>query len=155
MPGQGITQLEILNGWKDIANYVGKGVRTIQRYERQLGLPIRRLAGRSRGAVIATKAEIDAWISARPLREELSRSLSASDNREMIKVFRQELAELHRLRVESAQWRTEINSSREALRRSIELLQKTLRVAAGGDPGLSSRRRTADVLTLDPKRKAN
>ena len=34
-----IRQLEIFSGWKDIANYLGKGVRTIQRYERELGLP--------------------------------------------------------------------------------------------------------------------
>lgn len=34
--------IEILSGWKEIANYLRKGVRTVQRYERELGLPIRR-----------------------------------------------------------------------------------------------------------------
>jgi len=59
----------VLSGWKDIANYLGKGVRTVQRYERKLGLPVRRPAGKLRGAVVATKAEIDAWVSTSPIQE--------------------------------------------------------------------------------------
>lgn len=51
----------ILSGWKDIANYLEKGVRTVQRYERDLGLPVRRPAGRARGSVLATRAELYAW----------------------------------------------------------------------------------------------
>ena len=144
-----ITQLEILSGWKDIANYLGQGVRTVQRYERDLGLPVRRPAGRCRGAVIATKAEIDAWISASPLRQGLIRSLSVSDNRETIKVLRHQLADLHRLRVEAAQLRNEITTSREALKVSRQLLHETLHVV------VCSRHRTADILTFDPKKNAN
>jgi hypothetical protein len=56
--------LEIFSGWKEIANYFGKGVRTVQRYERELRLPVRRPAGKSHAAVIATKAELDAWVAA-------------------------------------------------------------------------------------------
>ena len=52
-----------LNGWKEIASYLGKGVRTAQRYERKFALPVRRPSGRSEGAVMATPAEIDAWLS--------------------------------------------------------------------------------------------
>jgi hypothetical protein len=85
MARQGITQFEILSGWKEIANYLGGGVRTVQRYECELGLPIRRPAGRSRGSVIATKAEIDAWISASPLREAFRLSLHAMDSTETVK----------------------------------------------------------------------
>jgi len=51
-------------GWKQIANYLRKGVRTIQRYERELGLPIHRPNGKSSGSVIATKAELDGWLNA-------------------------------------------------------------------------------------------
>ena len=29
----------VLASWKDIAQYVGKGIRTVQRWERELGLP--------------------------------------------------------------------------------------------------------------------
>ena len=41
---KGEVQLEVFSGWKDIASYLGKGIRTIQRYEQTLGLPIRRPA---------------------------------------------------------------------------------------------------------------
>jgi septal ring factor EnvC (AmiA/AmiB activator) len=50
-----------LSFWKEIANYVGKGVRTVQRWEQDHGFPVRRPAA-DRGTVIARTAEIDAWI---------------------------------------------------------------------------------------------
>jgi hypothetical protein len=60
MRRQKAPQLEILSGWKDIANYLGKGVRTVQRYARELGLPIHRPAGKL--SVVAVKAELDEWV---------------------------------------------------------------------------------------------
>ena len=59
-------QRRILHSWKEIASYVGRGVRTIQRYEAQFGLPVHRLGGRSRSAVMAFSDEIDAWLSRTP-----------------------------------------------------------------------------------------
>jgi hypothetical protein len=56
-------QPHFLNGWKEIANYLGKGVRTVQRYERTLALPVRRPSGRSGGSVMATPAELDDWVN--------------------------------------------------------------------------------------------
>lgn len=50
-----------LNGWKEIAAYIGRGVRTVQRWE-ALGLPVRRPNSRLRSAVVSTAAEIDAWL---------------------------------------------------------------------------------------------
>ena len=60
---------EFLTGWKDIANYLRRAVRTVQRYEIQMGLPVRRPAGRGCGSVLATKGELDAWLSGSPRRE--------------------------------------------------------------------------------------
>jgi hypothetical protein len=53
-------KLDVLSGWKDIAIHLAKGVRTVQRYERELGLPIHRPSGKARASVIATKVELDA-----------------------------------------------------------------------------------------------
>jgi hypothetical protein len=54
---------ERLNGWKDIANHLGKGVRTAQRWEREYGLPVHRL-GRDGGEIIfAFSDELDAWLA--------------------------------------------------------------------------------------------
>jgi len=61
-----------LNGWKEIANYLGKGVRTARRYERDFALPVGRPSGRAEGAVMATPAEIDAWLMGSTKRQMLT-----------------------------------------------------------------------------------
>lgn len=53
----------ILASWKEIANYLGKGVRTVQRWERTIGLPVRRPAAGNSSIVLAYTAEIDEWLS--------------------------------------------------------------------------------------------
>jgi len=52
----------VLNGWKEIANYLGRGIRTAQRYEEQLNLPVGRVQGKLRGSVIAFPNDLDAWL---------------------------------------------------------------------------------------------
>jgi hypothetical protein len=70
----------ILNSWKEIATYVGRGVRTVQRWETQLGLPVHRPAGKDHSAVLAFSSELDEWLNRRPLRSSLaSEALSTSD----------------------------------------------------------------------------
>ena len=49
-----------LDSWKEIAAYLKRGVRTVQRWERVAGLPVRRL-GSGHGAVYAFKSELDGW----------------------------------------------------------------------------------------------
>jgi hypothetical protein len=56
----------VLTCWKDIANYFGKGVRTVQRWERRLGLPVRRPDGVDhKTAVIAYPGDLDDWLHSR------------------------------------------------------------------------------------------
>jgi len=76
-------QHEIFGGWKQIANDLGKGVRSVQRYEREIGLPVHRPAGKAGGAVIATKTELDAWVTRGPTRIDLmpQRATVARTNR--------------------------------------------------------------------------
>jgi hypothetical protein len=52
----------ILSGWKEIAHYLGRGVRTVQRWE-QLGLPVRRPHSHLGSPVVVSSEEIDAWLS--------------------------------------------------------------------------------------------
>ncbi|MBI2690283.1 MAG: PD40 domain-containing protein [Acidobacteria bacterium] len=49
-----------LDSWKEIAAYLGKGVRTVQRWEAE-GLPVRRLGPDRAGPVFAYKEELDTW----------------------------------------------------------------------------------------------
>ncbi len=56
-----MTSEALLNSWKEIARYVGRSERTVQRWEKQFGFPVRRPAGRTRSAVIAVPSEIQRW----------------------------------------------------------------------------------------------
>jgi hypothetical protein len=51
----------VLGSWKEIASHLGKGVRTVQRWERHCGLPVHRPSGSSKGVVLAFPAELDQW----------------------------------------------------------------------------------------------
>jgi PAS domain-containing protein len=55
----------ILRSWKDIAGYMDACVKTVQRWERSYGLPVRRLAAMKGSVVFALRSEIDAWMLAR------------------------------------------------------------------------------------------
>jgi hypothetical protein len=57
-----------LSSWKEIAQYFGRGIRAVQRWEAMLGLPVRRPHGRSRSAVMAITDELDEWLSRARLR---------------------------------------------------------------------------------------
>ena len=50
-----------LNSWKEIAFHLERGVRTVQRWESELGLPVRRTGRGKRGAVYALVSELDLW----------------------------------------------------------------------------------------------
>jgi hypothetical protein len=54
-----------LNTWKEIATYMGRGVRTVQRYERDLHLPVRRISGKPHSSVIALRNDLDLWLKNR------------------------------------------------------------------------------------------
>lgn len=56
-----------LDSWKEIAAHLGRRVRTVQRWERDEGLPVRRHAHRRRGTVYALVDELDAWHLGRQL----------------------------------------------------------------------------------------
>ena len=50
-----------LDSWKEIAAYLKRGARTVQRWEREEGLPVHRLVHGKLGSVYAYQAELDAW----------------------------------------------------------------------------------------------
>src|SRR3984885_5284611 len=75
----------VLSSWKDIAKYLGKGVRTVQRWERQLGLPVRRPNGAlQKSAVVLYRGDVDAWVatrfSARPLEKNEAQTTQTSSS---------------------------------------------------------------------------
>ncbi len=115
---------EILSGWKEIATYLGMGLRTVQRYERKLELPIHRPGGKLRGSVISTVDELEAWVKGRPIRAEFRLKYPAS-NKEILKRLRRNIEELSRLLMETQQ-------ARKAHRDALELLRKNVVFAIPG-----------------------
>jgi Tol biopolymer transport system component len=56
------TSHDRLNGWKEIAAFLGRGVRTVQRWETALGLPVHRLRHERGEVVFAYRSEVEAWL---------------------------------------------------------------------------------------------
>ncbi len=59
-PGSRSNGTQLLSGWKEIANYMHQGVRTVQRWER-IGLPVRRVRKSGPSPVLALPEDLDAW----------------------------------------------------------------------------------------------
>ncbi len=51
----------LLSSWKEIAAYLRKSVRTVQRWEKELGLPLHRPTSADKRIVLAYQKELDRW----------------------------------------------------------------------------------------------
>jgi hypothetical protein len=69
--------VRILSGWKQIANYMQQGVRTVQRWEPMFGLPVHRPKRGARGTVMAFAEELDGWGQTTPMRADDIATLKA------------------------------------------------------------------------------
>jgi TolB-like protein/Tfp pilus assembly protein PilF len=67
-----------LDSWKEIAVYLDRDVRTVQRWEKKEGLPVHRQIHEKIGTVYGYKSEIDAW-----WRERSAKLSSKAENREL------------------------------------------------------------------------
>ena len=52
---------ERLDSWKEIAAYLKRDIRTLQRWEKDEGLPVHRHMHGRQGSIYAHRTEIDAW----------------------------------------------------------------------------------------------
>jgi hypothetical protein len=95
----------ILNGWKEISEHLRRGVRTTQRWEAQLGMPVHRPAQKDRSAVIAFSDELDRW---------LARRVPATDP------LAQMQGDINSLIWHAAELTSQTRTLREQLRRSLE-----------------------------------
>jgi hypothetical protein len=67
VPQRNTEIIETLDSWKEIALFLRRGVRTVQRWERTEGLPVRRHKHLKRGSLYALPSELVAWQRARQL----------------------------------------------------------------------------------------
>ena len=66
---------KMLSSWKEIAHYFGKGVRTVQRWEKTLDLPIHRPPGAPSNVVLARTSDLEEWMH----RGSVPRAIEKSD----------------------------------------------------------------------------
>jgi len=129
---------EILNSWKEVAQYLGRGVRTVQRWEHDLGLPVRRPRGKSRSAVIAFREELDSWLIDCPHitnhndGNETSVTLRSSEALRVAEI----IVESQGLRSKARELREEMSVALHTLVSNVERMQGN---CGNGNPGLSLR----------------
>lgn len=111
-----------LNSWKEIAVYLGRGVRTVQRWHSELRLPVHRVWNTPHSPVSAYTSELDEW-----LRRQLGGSNEAhikhdEINGKLKQEIRANLARMHGLREELRETRrtqkklvSELHQQRKAL----------------------------------------
>jgi excisionase family DNA binding protein len=119
----------VLAGWKEIAKYLNMGVRTVQRYERERELPVRRPAG-GRGLVIATKRELDQWLTAPPRRALNNATQQSSPPSNSL------LMALQAGTLRMRQLRDEITRRRGEMRAALDVLHASIRVVDTGSVSL-------------------
>jgi hypothetical protein len=62
-----LTEERALDSWKEVAAFLNRGVRTVQRWEKTEGLPVRRHQHLKRGSVCAMPSELADWQRVRQL----------------------------------------------------------------------------------------
>jgi hypothetical protein len=87
----------ILSGWKDIAGYVRKGIRTVQRWEREYDFPVRRTHVGPKSTVLAVPIEIDSWVRARDFQKSAHGKTERMLLLQSLKELRAEVQQLRRL----------------------------------------------------------
>jgi len=117
----GNDQHGVLSGWKDIASYLGRGVRTVQRYERDCGLPIRRLSGSRQGSVVATRDDLDMWVKLRPISR-----MTQGTQIDLSSALKKSLQEQARLCAQMRTLRKELAETTQKIRLSISKVRQGL-----------------------------
>jgi hypothetical protein len=116
---------QILNGWKEISSYINRSVRTVQRWEARLGLPVYRPALKDRSAVMAFSDELDRWISrASPDMGEEDAVLNGSEGNDA--VLLQVLDNVSAMVLDTAELSSQVRLLQEQLRQPLELYRHAI-----------------------------
>lgn len=124
-----LQQSNLLTSWKEIANYLGKGVRTVQRWEVTLGLPVRRPDKSAYGIVQATREELDAWLASSwsPKRIEGNKQEHASNG--ALQICAKKLETARQIRNTHRQLVGDLHKSLQQLTLQCQTLAKELNAA--------------------------
>ena len=114
--------MELLSGWKEIAEHLHLGVRTAQRWER-LGLPVRRVSSSPCSPVVALPDELELWARTRDVKSDAA--LLSSNKFLVTRLI--ELREIHfRTSRKTKRLLGHINSLADEQKRLLDLIQENL-----------------------------
>lgn len=132
----------VLQSWKQIAKYVGRTERTVQRWEQQFGFPVHRPSGKSRSSVMALAQEIEEWTRDKPSlveirsSERLNREMfmasptrapkGISDTEELMRQRRSKFLRCASLRDAQKELRVRVQDLRNQQRVLLQLLRRHL-----------------------------
>ena len=121
-------QPEMLTSWKEIASYLGKGIRTVQRWELQFGLPVRRPNEKAKGVVYATCQELDLWLASQwsQRSHEIQRAFSGVHSGGDGKL-RESIRKASALREANRRLCDDLRAGTEVMRKQCELLRHITR----------------------------
>jgi hypothetical protein len=114
------TNTEVLNSWKEVAAYMGRGVRTVQRWEQELGLPVRRPRAKSRSAVIAFKNELDQWLHRAP--KELLQQEHPEEASDVVQAIKEKVPAMRFLHADTMERQAKLHGNTELLITRTKLL---------------------------------
>ncbi len=94
--GGGTPGVERLEGWGPIAHYLGTSIRTAQRWEREMALPVHH-AGRSKGyRVFAVPADLDRWLRSREQPPNAAAAIETIQEQRLVSALPQSAGRPHR-----------------------------------------------------------
>jgi phage terminase Nu1 subunit (DNA packaging protein) len=133
-----MSDTRVLNSWKEISSYIGRGVRTVQRWEEHYGLPVHRPSGRDRSAVYALVDEVDAWLKAGATHQKLAGAKKPLDP--------EVLAYCEQLITNAGAIRERLRETRqrtEEIRSKINESRKARQTESSAQPGVNSIRKAS------------
>jgi hypothetical protein len=146
----------VLSSWKDIAKYMGKGVRTVQRWEHHLGLPVRRPNGVShKSAVLLDRSDLDAWLATRfsargAVRDSAAKGTESSNSAR--NALREGIRKARALRDANHELTQQICESVRLLTERCDLLSNRALQVSGPLPTSTPTEPPANSLARDSKR---
>ena len=132
-----------MTSWKEIAAFLGRSVRTAQRWEMELALPVRRPQLGEKNVVIAIREDLEDWV--------VSQSTVSPSPVEQVEELRLELASKE---TDNEQLRRTVESENASLDRRCELLRDAVRTQALYSNELSLRSGTLHARSVELSRKS-
>jgi hypothetical protein len=118
-------EARLLTCWKDIAQYMGKGVRTVQRWEQTLDLPVQRPRGNAhKSAVLARANDLDKWLESRWTRRSPENGSSGPGRRNGSGELDNTIQAAHRLRAANHSLMDEVRSELNLLVRNCDQMMR-------------------------------